>query len=375
MDIIKNYIDTMFEHLPMTKSVMKAKNELYAMMEDKYQELIAEGKKENEAIGIVISEFGNLDELAEELGLGNIADEIDINDRRYVSQQEAEDYVYASIFKRLVLSLGIMLCILSPVGPIFFSAFSQVIYSSLVEGVGVGFMFLSVAIGVGLIIFSSYTMNEWKFIKKEQCFLDDATIEYLQREQEENQTGHGMILAIGIMLCIFSVVPVIVIGSSNNVLLSDGVGPSMLFTFVGVGVFLIVFSGARNSAYKKLLSLNGKVIPNYVKSDDYKPTMNEKPEINVNRNYTSNNDTSIVINKNKEKSVYINSTPNMIFPTYSNENKIKSFIRKMVASYWKSVLCIYFIWSALTFSWGSSWIIFPLAAILRGPIEEYFKKN
>lgn len=375
MDIIKNYIDTMFEHLPMTKSVMKAKNELYAMMEDKYQELIAEGKKENEAIGIVISEFGNLDELAEELGLGNIADEIDINDRRYVSQQEAEDYVYASIFKRLVLSLGIMLCILSPVGPIFFSAFSQVIYSSLVEGVGVGFMFLSVAIGVGLIIFSSYTMNEWKFIKKEQCFLDDATIEYLQREQEENQTGHGMILAIGIMLCIFSVVPVIVIGSSNNVLLSDGVGPSMLFTFVGVGVFLIVFSGARNSAYKKLLSLNGKVIPNYVKSDDYKPTMTEKPEINVNRNYTSNNDTSVVINKNKEKSVYINSTPNMIFPTYSNENKIKSFIRKMVASYWKSVLCIYFIWSALTFSWGSSWIIFPLAAILRGPIEEYFKKN
>ena len=375
MDIIKNYIDTMFEHLPMTKSVMKAKNELYAMMEDKYQELIAEGKKENEAIGIVISEFGNLDELAEELGLGNIADEIDINDRRYVSQQEAEDYVYASIFKRLVLSLGIMLCILSPVGPIFFSAFSQVIYSSLVEGVGVGFMFLSVAIGVGLIIFSSYTMNEWKFIKKEQCFLDDATIEYLQREQEENQTGHGMILAIGIMLCIFSVVPVIVIGSSNNVLLSDGVGPSMLFTFVGVGVFLIVFSGARNSAYKKLLSLNGKVIPNYVKSDDYKPTMTEKPEINVNRNYTSNNDTSVVINKNKEKSVYINSTPNMIIPTYSNENKIKSFIRKMVASYWKSVLCIYFIWSALTFSWGSSWIIFPLAAILRGPIEEYFKKN
>ena len=103
--------------------------------------------------------------------------------------------------------------------------------------------------------------------------------------------------------------------------------------------------------------------------------MNEKPEINVNRNYTSNNDTSVVINKNKEKSVYINSTPNMIFPTYSNENKIKSFIRKMVASYWKSVLCIYFIWSALTFSWGSSWIIFPLAAILRGPIEEYFKKN
>lgn len=39
------------------------------MMEDKYNELISEGKSENEAVGTVISEFGNLDELAETLGL------------------------------------------------------------------------------------------------------------------------------------------------------------------------------------------------------------------------------------------------------------------------------------------------------------------
>ncbi|MFQ7714954.1 MAG: permease prefix domain 1-containing protein [Agathobacter rectalis] len=39
------------------------------MMEDKYNELISEGKSDNEAIGIVISEFGNLDELADSLGI------------------------------------------------------------------------------------------------------------------------------------------------------------------------------------------------------------------------------------------------------------------------------------------------------------------
>ena len=38
-------------------------------MEDKYNELISEGKSDNEAIGIVISEFGNLDELADSLGI------------------------------------------------------------------------------------------------------------------------------------------------------------------------------------------------------------------------------------------------------------------------------------------------------------------
>ena len=65
METIKNYLENMFSHLPNTPEVQKAKYELYQMMEDKYNELISEGKSDNEAIGIVISEFGNLDELAD----------------------------------------------------------------------------------------------------------------------------------------------------------------------------------------------------------------------------------------------------------------------------------------------------------------------
>lgn len=42
------------------------------MMEDKYSELIADEKSENEVIGTIIAEFGNLDELAESLGIGGI---------------------------------------------------------------------------------------------------------------------------------------------------------------------------------------------------------------------------------------------------------------------------------------------------------------
>ena len=65
METIRNYLESMFADLPNTAAVLKAKQELYSMMEDKYTELREEGKAENEAIGIVISEFGNLDELAE----------------------------------------------------------------------------------------------------------------------------------------------------------------------------------------------------------------------------------------------------------------------------------------------------------------------
>ena len=72
METIKNYLESMFANLPNTPEVLRAKNELLSMMEDKFTELISEGKLQNEAVGIVISEFGNLEELAESLGIEGV---------------------------------------------------------------------------------------------------------------------------------------------------------------------------------------------------------------------------------------------------------------------------------------------------------------
>ena len=69
VNTIKNYLESMFANMPNSPEVLKAKNELWQMMEDKYTELIGEGKTENEAVGTVISEFGNLEDLADVLGL------------------------------------------------------------------------------------------------------------------------------------------------------------------------------------------------------------------------------------------------------------------------------------------------------------------
>ena len=59
METILSYLENMFLHLPRTSEVLRAKEELATMMEDKYNELLAEGKRENEAVGIVISELSN----------------------------------------------------------------------------------------------------------------------------------------------------------------------------------------------------------------------------------------------------------------------------------------------------------------------------
>lgn len=69
MEIIMAYLDTMFSPYPQTPRLLEAKAELRAMMEDAYTAAIAAGRSQNEAVGQVITEFGNLDELAPLLGI------------------------------------------------------------------------------------------------------------------------------------------------------------------------------------------------------------------------------------------------------------------------------------------------------------------
>lgn len=69
MDIITNYIESMFAGVPVNEQTMRLREDITANMCDKYDELVKEGKSVNEAIGTVISEFGNIDEVLIEMGI------------------------------------------------------------------------------------------------------------------------------------------------------------------------------------------------------------------------------------------------------------------------------------------------------------------
>lgn len=124
METIKNYLENMFSHLPNTPEVQKAKYELYQMMEDKYNELISEGKSDNEAIGIVISEFGNLDELADSLGIKSFVDPSQaMPAANTLSRETAAAFLRDSAKQAYLTAFGVLLCILASLGPIFSDAF------------------------------------------------------------------------------------------------------------------------------------------------------------------------------------------------------------------------------------------------------------
>ena len=80
------------------------------MMEDKYNELIADGKSDNEAVGTVIAEFGNLDEISEDLGIGSFVKSKSQDSLKtlILLMEEAKSYLHDSSKYAYRLALGVL---------------------------------------------------------------------------------------------------------------------------------------------------------------------------------------------------------------------------------------------------------------------------
>ena len=157
MEAIRNYLETMFANLPNTPEVLRAKNELWQMMEDKYNELIAEGKSDNEAVGTVIAEFGNLDEISEDLGIWNVVSKTQDITRRKVTIDEVKRYLHESSNYAYKLALGVFLCIISPIGAIIGDA------ANITDALGILFLMSFIAAAVVVFVHSSITLNKCDF--------------------------------------------------------------------------------------------------------------------------------------------------------------------------------------------------------------------
>ena len=272
MNAIRNYLDNMFRNLPNTEAVRRAKAELLQMMEDKYEELIAEGKTENEAVGIVISEFGNLDELADSLGISEAVTENPVEDKPMLSMDRVKEYISMISTKAILLPLGIALCILSVVSPILAD-----ILPVDINIIGAGGMFGIIAIAVGLFIFSGIKNKEFAEVKNKECSLSIEGAEYVRNERRGFKNSYGLMSSFGIGLCILSFLNPIILDKIPFI--DSNVGAAMMFVFVALGVFLITSANTRMNGYDRLLALNesGKMSEEFVPKADRK--VNKAPII------------------------------------------------------------------------------------------------
>ena len=332
METIKNYLDNMFANLPHTDEVLKAKNELSQMMEDKYNELIEEGKTENEAVGIVISEFGNLNEIADDLGINETVKQVNENpvyaNARKITPEGAIKYLKDNSKASFLRALGVFLCIVSIIPAICVSALVDADYLEewIEDVVGVSTIFPIILIAVILFVISNSIMKKWKFIKNELVVLDYQTASQIKFDMDNNSKVYAVIRAVGIVLCAICWLPAAILSEINfdediRVFTDEIAAPVALFSLVAVGVLLIVVSTGVMKGYKTLTK-------------------------------ASDGNTMVGSYVNEGVKVY-------------KDSKMEDIMKL----YWPTVTCIYLIESFLTFNWGSSWLIWPIAGVVKYLID------
>lgn len=336
METIRTYLENMFMNLPDTEEVRRAKEELLQMMEDKYNELKASGRSENEVVGIVISEFGNLEEVAEELGISSYLNsgtnngysskeksghEEEYGEDRVVSVEEAQDYIDATGSFGNKIAIGVALCIWSPIILVVLGGMSDGTgWEEVAGGIGLLALLLLVAPAVALFVFGSMQYQKYEGLKKDHFTLAYSARNYVIAEKEGFRGVFAMCITIGVVLCILSVIPIIVLGmafSDNKALMAIGVG--VLLFLISIGVFLFIFAGIRHDSYAVLLQEEEYRY-------DYKPSKNDR-------------------------------------------ERAEKVVGVIGSVYWSIVTCIYLGWSFLSWEWGRTWIIWPVTGVLFGAVS------
>ncbi|WP_150272509.1 permease prefix domain 1-containing protein [Paenibacillus tepidiphilus] len=253
MDTIMSYLNNMFAALPRTEQTFKLKQDLLAGMEEKYYELKQEGKSENEAVGIVISEFGNIEELAAELGISPVSEE-DLFP--LLSEEEAAGYMSVKKRTGLFTGIGVALCLTGISLMILFNTlvengwFGSFASEDAGNMLGLVAMFLLLVPAVGMFIYSGMKQEKYSYLQAGFELPYHMKLE-VERRQAAFAPTYTLSLILGVCLCILSVIPVFAASAFGDSATSYAV--IALLEIVAVAVFLFVYYGNIKESHTVLL--------------------------------------------------------------------------------------------------------------------------
>ncbi|MBO6108659.1 MAG: DUF4097 family beta strand repeat protein [Eubacterium sp.] len=311
MDTLREYLENMFRNVENTPEIEKAKAELYQMMEDKYEQLMADGKSENEAVGTVIMEFGNFDEIVKELGIedsvrqagadGSSDPDENVNGgnesnaggagasagnttaggngssaggnagaaggstwsgagtykrkpnvkKEHWSKENANEYVTYAKKHAMYMGLGVALCILPPfMATVMTTGLSFLTY--VASGILGGFsFFLCIGIAVALFISAAHQTSLHGKVKRRAIELDQSAREFIDQSAYALDGKRHVCLVIGVLLIIMGPFVSGFAGIMPGVALKAIVGSSVL-ACTAIGVGLIVYQKSLGNRFKEL---------------------------------------------------------------------------------------------------------------------------
>lgn len=168
---IREYINNLFQDAPQTKKAVELKEEIIQNLNDKYNDLISEGKSEEAAYNISAASVGDINEL-----IGSLKDSAE------QSPQVMEQLRESKKRSAIIMSIAIGLYILCVAPLIALDAVG-------LDTLGVIIMFVMIAVATGLIIYNNMT-------KPKMPENEDTVVEEFKKWQNENSDKYAIYKAV-----------------------------------------------------------------------------------------------------------------------------------------------------------------------------------
>lgn len=149
---LRRRLDELFENAPKTRRAYELKEELLANLTDKYNDLVASGKSEDEAVNIAIAGIGDVDELVKGLGESDV-----LNNEKMQKDREKRALVTSISVGLYIMSIVVLILCVTVLG---FSG-----------EVSVCLMFTIIAIATSLIVYNS--ISRPKYVKADDTIVEE----------------------------------------------------------------------------------------------------------------------------------------------------------------------------------------------------------
>ena len=233
-----------------------------------------------------------------------------------VSMEEATSFLTYRDNASGKVSIGVMMCILSPVLLIVLASLQAGSLIALSEAsvTGIGLIVLLILIGIAVALFISTGLhgNRFEYLEKEEIDTEYGVDGMVRARKERYRHTFSTQLVTGILLCVVSAIPIFVsllAFGENNVAMSISV--AILLVIVAMGVFLIVRTCMVWGGYQILLQ-----------EGDYS----------------------------------------------AEQKQLNQKCAPIAEIYWGLATAIYLAVSFLTDAWAKTWIVWPIAGVTYGVV-------
>ena len=175
---------------------------------------------------------------------------------RWVSMEEANDYLDAARVSSGRIALGVLLCILSPIPMILLSILGdqkRIPLSADQGGIaGLILLILLAAGAVFLFVTSGLRLSRYEYLEKEAIDTEYGVTGMVKERRAAFERTFTTGLTVGIILCVLSVIPILTGIFTQDDLLA-GIGVCVMLAMCAAGVWLIVRVCIEWGSYQKLL--------------------------------------------------------------------------------------------------------------------------